>query len=72
MASDSGGLESTVAGVRAGCRHGRRSRELQDLISTTSRKQRVNGRWGEATSISKLTLSDMLPSASLHHLSLPK
>lgn len=45
LASDSGGLESTVAGVRAGCRYGRRSQELQDLISTTSRKQRVNGRW---------------------------
>lgn len=45
LASDSGGLESTVVGVIASCRHGRRRLELQDLISTTSRKQRVNGRW---------------------------
>lgn len=48
LAYGSGGLESVMVCMTASSRHARRSRELQDHISTTSRKQRVNWKRGEA------------------------
>lgn len=49
MAYGSRGLESIMVGMIASIRHARKSRELQDHISKTNRKQRVNWKQGEAT-----------------------